>query len=135
MLNQYLHLEAALNQHSTSPWASPLVIIPQKGLFGTHPRLDSPSNLPLPRVDGILDSLYKGKIFSTFNFNFNVHPIVTDPDTIPLTAVLHTHSVVRIFWHLAGRRSFAVLICESHQQGRVWPGPCARVLPRRCHLS
>ena len=41
---------------------------------------------PLPWVDGILDSLYKGKVFSIFDLNSAFHHIVADPDTAPLTA-------------------------------------------------
>ncbi|CAB1103607.1 unnamed protein product [Ectocarpus sp. CCAP 1310/34] len=41
---------------------------------------------PLPRVDGILDSLYTGKVFSIFDLNSAFHQIVCDEDTVPLTA-------------------------------------------------
>ena len=41
---------------------------------------------PLLRVDGILDSLYKGKVFSIFDLNSAFIQIVVDPDTVPLTA-------------------------------------------------
>lgn len=38
----------------------------------------------LPRVDSILDCLYKGKAFSIFNLNSAFHQIVPDRDTVPL---------------------------------------------------
>ena len=91
VLDQYL--AAGLIQHSTSPWASPLVIIPKNDgsvrITVNYKRLNALIDLdgqPLPRVDGILDSLYKGKIFSIFDLNSAFHQIVTDPDTVPLTA-------------------------------------------------
>lgn len=66
VLDQYL--AAGLIQHSTSPWASPLVVIPKKDgsvrLTVNYTHLKSLVEMdgqPLPREDCILDSLYKGK--------------------------------------------------------------------------
>ncbi|CAB1106230.1 unnamed protein product [Ectocarpus sp. CCAP 1310/34] len=82
-----------LIQHSTSPWASPLVVIPKKDgsvrITVNYKRLNALVDLdgqPLPRVDGILDSLYTGKVFSIFDLDSAFHQIVCDEDTVPLTA-------------------------------------------------
>ncbi|CAB1107844.1 unnamed protein product [Ectocarpus sp. CCAP 1310/34] len=91
VLDQYL--AAGLIQHSTSPWASPFVIIPKKDgpvrITVNYKRLNALVDLdgqPLPRVDGILDSLYTGKVFSIFDLNSAFHQIDCDEDTVPLTA-------------------------------------------------
>ena len=91
VLDQYL--AAGLIQHSTSPWASPLVVIPKKDgsvrITVNYKRLNALVDLdgqPLPRVDGILDSLYTGKVFSIFDLNSAFHQIVCDDETVPLTA-------------------------------------------------
>ncbi|CAB1102179.1 unnamed protein product [Ectocarpus sp. CCAP 1310/34] len=80
-------------QHSASPWASPLVVIPKKdGLVRitvNYKRLNAQVDLdgqPLPPVDGILDSLYTRKVFSIFDLNSAFHQIVCDEYTVPLTA-------------------------------------------------
>ena len=41
---------------------------------------------PILRVDEILDSLGKGRIFSLFDLGSSFHQIIIDKDTIPLTA-------------------------------------------------
>ncbi|CAB1106948.1 unnamed protein product [Ectocarpus sp. CCAP 1310/34] len=91
VLDQYL--AAGLIQHSTSPWASPFVVIPKKDgsvcITVNYKRLNALVDLdgqPLPRVDGILDSLYTGKVFSIFDLNSAFHQIVCDEETVPLTA-------------------------------------------------
>lgn len=69
VLEQYF--AAGLIQHSTSPYPSPLVVVPKKNggiritvnskTFNNVSVLDQ---LPIPRVDKLLDSWGKGKIFS-----------------------------------------------------------------------
>ncbi|CAB1119757.1 unnamed protein product [Ectocarpus sp. CCAP 1310/34] len=90
-LDQYLAAE--LIQHSTSPWASPLLVIPKKDgsvrITVNYKRLNALVDLdgqPLPRVDDILDFLYTGKVFSIFDLNSAFHQIESDEDTVPLTA-------------------------------------------------
>ncbi|CAB1108996.1 unnamed protein product [Ectocarpus sp. CCAP 1310/34] len=82
-----------LIQHSTSPWASSLVVILKKDgsvrITVSYNRLNALVDLdgqPLPRVDGIRDPLYTGKVFSIFDLNSAFHQIVCDEDTVPLTA-------------------------------------------------
>ena len=41
---------------------------------------------PLPRIDDIIDSLGKGKLFSTFDMQSCYHQLVMDPDSIERTA-------------------------------------------------
>ena len=63
-LNQYL--AAGLTQDSTSPYSSPLVVIPKTsgGVritvdYKKLNKISSLSQLPIPRVDQVLDSLGK----------------------------------------------------------------------------
>ena len=80
-------------QHSTSPYSSPLVVIPKKS--GGVPitvnykkinKISSLSQLPIPRVEQVLDSLGKGRVFSLFDLVSSFHQITVHKDTVPLTA-------------------------------------------------
>ena len=71
-LNQYL--AAGLIQHSTSPYSSPLVVIPRKPggvrITVTYKNLDKISKLsqlPIPHADQALNSLGTGRVFSLFD--------------------------------------------------------------------
>ena len=88
-----LYLAAGLIQHSSSPFSDPLVVIPKKNggvkLNFNYKNLNKVSNFgqpPIPRVDEVLDSLGKGKIFSLFEFVSSFHEITAHRDTVPLTA-------------------------------------------------
>ena len=48
--------------------------------------ISSLGQLPIPRVDEVLDSLGKGRIFSLFDLVSSFHQITIDKDTILLTA-------------------------------------------------
>ena len=48
--------------------------------------ISSLGQLPIPRVDEVLDSLGKGRIFSLFDLVSSFHEITIDKETIPLTA-------------------------------------------------
>ncbi len=87
------YMASGLIQLSTSPWRSPLVVIPKKNgdlrVTVNYKKLNSVSELgqqPLPRVDATFDQLRSAKIFSLFDFTSSFHQIVNDKDTIPLTA-------------------------------------------------
>ena len=87
------YLAAGLIQHSTSPYCSPIVVVPNKsgGLriainYQRLNKVSSMSQLPVPRVDEILTKLNKGNSFSLFDFTGSFHQIPVHPDTIPLTA-------------------------------------------------
>ena len=91
VLDQYL--AAGLIQHSTSPYSSPMVAIPKKDggvrITINYKKLNAISSLghlPIPRVDEVLDSLGKGRIFSLFDLVSSFHQITIDKDTVPLTA-------------------------------------------------
>ena len=91
-LNQYL--AAGLVQCSISPYSSPLVVIPKKsgGVWITVnykklKKISSQSQLPIPRVGQILDSLGKGRVFSLFGLGSSFHQIAAYKDTVPLTAL------------------------------------------------
>ena len=71
-LDQYL--AAGLIQHPTSPYSNPLVVIPKKSggvritvNYKKLNKISSLSQLPIPRVDQVLDSLSKGRVFSLFD--------------------------------------------------------------------
>ena len=90
-LNQYL--AAGLTQHSTSPYSSPLVVVPQKsgGVLVTvnYKKLNDSSRLsqlPIPRVGQVLDSLGTEYILSFFNLVSSFHQITAHKDAVPLTA-------------------------------------------------
>ncbi|CAB1102849.1 unnamed protein product [Ectocarpus sp. CCAP 1310/34] len=82
-----------LIQHSTSPYSSPLVVIPKKSggvritvNYRKLNKLCALSQLPIPRVDDTLDKLSKGRIYSLFDLKSSFHQITGHRDTIPLTA-------------------------------------------------
>ena len=67
-LNQYLAV--GLIQHSTSPYSNPLVVILKKSggvritvNYKKLNKISSLSQLPIPRVDQVLDSLGNGGCF------------------------------------------------------------------------
>ncbi|CAB1097394.1 unnamed protein product [Ectocarpus sp. CCAP 1310/34] len=91
ILDQYL--TADLIQHSTSPYSSPLVVIPKKSggvritvNYRKLNKLCALSQLPILRVDETLDKLLKGNIYSLFDIKSSFHQITVHRDTIPLTA-------------------------------------------------
>ena len=90
-LNQYL--AADMIQHSTSPYSSPLIVIPKKSggirITVNYKKLNhisSFSQSPIPHVDQVLDSLGKGRVFSLFILASSFHQITVHKDTIPLMA-------------------------------------------------
>ena len=44
------------------------------------------SQLPIPRMDQVLDSSGSGRVFSLFDLVLSVHQIKAHKDTVPLTA-------------------------------------------------
>ena len=90
-LNQY-HA-AGLIQHSTSPYSSPLAVVPKQSggvrITVNYTELNDISRLsqlPIPLVDQVLDSLGKGRVFSLFDLVSSFHQIAARNDTVPLTA-------------------------------------------------
>ena len=90
-LNQYL--AAGLIQHSSSPYSSPLVVIPKTSLgvriavnYKKLNKISKLSQLPIPRVDQVLDSLGSGRVFSLFDLVSLFTQINAHKDMVPLTA-------------------------------------------------
>ena len=90
-LNQYL--SAGLIQHSTSPYSSPPAVIPKKSggvrIPVNYKKLNQSSTLrqlPIPRVDQVLESLGKERVFSLFELVSLFHQITTHMETVHLTA-------------------------------------------------
>ena len=76
-----------------SKCSSPLVIIPKKSggvrITVKYKKLNQIcklSQLPIPRVDQVVDSLGSRKVFSQLDLVFSFHQITADTDTVPLTA-------------------------------------------------
>ena len=91
LINQYI--AAGLIPHSTSPYSSPLVVVPNQSggvrITVNYKKLidiSRLSQLPIPRMDQILDSLGKGRVFSFFDLVSSFHQISAHIDTVPTTA-------------------------------------------------
>ena len=87
------HSTASLIQHSASPYSSPTVAIPKKDgnvrVTVNYKKLNAISSLgqlPILRVDEVLDSMGKGRIFSC-DLVSSFHQTIIDKDTITLTAL------------------------------------------------
>ena len=90
-LNQYLAV--GLVQHSPSPYSSLLVVIPKKSggvkITVNYKKLNQItklSQLSIPRVDLVLDSLGSGRVLSLFDLVSSFHQITAPKETVPLTA-------------------------------------------------
>ena len=82
-------------EHSTSQWASPLVIVRKKDgsirITVDYKKLNAVSIVgkwPLPRIDEVLDVLGKGKIFSTFDVMSGFLQNAIDSDSVELPAFI-----------------------------------------------
>ena len=78
---------------SSSPWASPVVLVPKKDgslrFCVDFRRLNSITQkdvYPLPRVDDILDTLGNARFFTTLDLASGYWQVPLDDDTIPKTA-------------------------------------------------
>ena len=95
-MKQYLTPD--LVQHSTSPYSNPLVGIPKNSggvritvNYKKVNQISSLSQLTIPRVAQILESLGKGQMFSSFDLVSSIHQITMNKDIVPLTAFWHSH--------------------------------------------
>ena len=64
---------------SVSPWASPIVLVPKKD--GTTRRLNAITKkdvYPIPRIEDILDTLGRGRFFSTLDLSSGFWQIPLD---------------------------------------------------------
>ena len=70
------------------------MVIPKKSgdaqITANYKKLNEISSLSrptIPRVDQVLDSLGKGRVFSLFHLVSSLHQITAHKDTVPLTAL------------------------------------------------
>ena len=94
-LNQYL--AAGLIQHSTSQYTCPLVVIPKKSggvritvNYKKLNKISSLSQLPIPCMAQVLDSLGKGRVILLLALVSSFYQITVHKDTVPLTAFCTT---------------------------------------------
>ena len=87
------YLAAGLVQHSTSPQSSPLVCVQKKSggirITANYQKLNKVteiSQIAIPLVDEVLDTLGGGSVFSVFDLFSGFTQLTIHPDTIPLTA-------------------------------------------------
>ena len=85
--------ESAVIQPSSSPWASPVVMIRKNG--GSHrfcvdyrclKTVTRPDLYPLPRIDDLLDQLGKAQYFSTLDLASGYWQICMHPKSIETTS-------------------------------------------------
>ena len=83
-------------QPSSSPWASPVVLVPKKDGrlrfcvdFRRLNALTTKDVYPLPRVDDILDALGNAKYFSTLDLASGYWQVPLDDDARPKQLLPH----------------------------------------------
>src|ERR1700757_4787033 len=85
-------LDNGVIQPSTSPWASPILIIPKKGgwrLCVDFRKLNliiEKDAYPLPRINNLLDQLQEARYFSSLDLFAEFHEISIDLKDIQKTA-------------------------------------------------
>ena len=84
---------AVLIQHSASPYSSPLVITPKESggvkitvNYKKFKQISKLSQLPIPRMDQVLNSLDSGQVFPLFDLVSSFHKKKAHKDTVLLTA-------------------------------------------------
>ena len=84
-------------KQSTSPYSSPLVVIPNRygGVripinYNKLNDISRPTQLPTPRVDQVLGSLGKGRVSSLFDLVWSVHQTMCQKETFSFTVFCTT---------------------------------------------
>ena len=87
------YLADGLIRHSASPWSSPLVCVPKTSggirITVNYQKLNKVteiSQIAIPRVDEVLDTLGGGSVLYVFDLFSGFTQLTIHPDTIPLTA-------------------------------------------------
>ena len=86
-------LELGIIRPSTSPWASPVTLVPKKD-GSTRMCVDyrkvnavtADDGYPMPRISDVLDSLSGCSTYSLIDLRSGYHQLPVDEDTIPITA-------------------------------------------------
>lgn len=98
-------LNQGIIQPSTSPWSSPIWIVPKKmdasgkrkwRMVVDYRKLNSKTiddKYPLPNISDILDKLGKSQYFSTLDLASGFHQIEMDPSDIQKTAFSTEHGL------------------------------------------
>ena len=82
--------------------------------------------LPIPRVDEILDKLGSGRIFSFFDVVFSFHQITVHKDTSH--GILHAHASLRVVGDATREQRSAGMVRQGDQRSHQRPCQRGRLL-------
>ena len=126
-LNQYL--AADLIRHSTSPYSSPLEVIPKKSggvrIIVNYTKLNkisSLSQLPIPHVDQVLNSLSEGTGVFPVRLVFFVPPNHRAQGHRLSHGVLHSDGPLWVARHAPGQQGFTRVVRQGYQRSHKWLG-------------
>ena len=118
---------------SSSPWCSPVVLVPKKDgttrFYIDYRRLNSITKTdvyPLPRIDDILDTLGEKHYFSLLDLAAGYWQVGLDAESATKSAFLHTRNYTSL--------SECLLACVMPQQlssdrwRQFWLGCCGTVI-------
>ena len=112
---------------SSSPWASPVVLVPKKDgsvrFCVDFRRLNSITQkdvYPLPRVDDILDTLGNARFFTTLDLASGYWQVPLDDDAIPKTTHKGLYKFVRMPFGLCNAPATFQRAMQSVLAGLEW---------------